>query len=186
MMLHHKLFRPRNTSFIRRAFSSSASSSKEMHDKLLMASFIHAKKLGFNDAAITAACHDFELPGVSGSILKNGPYDIVRFAMNHWLQALKEDAASHTFEESATSKDKLHFTCKHRLTLMSPYIKVWPQAMLLGVQPAHLKTTLSDLTMLSDEMWHIAGDKSTDMHWYARRALLLKAYAFTETHMLAD
>ena len=70
--------------------------------------------------------------------------------------------------------------------LMSPYIKVWPQAMLLGLQPSHIKTTLNDLTLLSDEIWHIAGDKSTDMTWYVKRVLLLKAYAFTETHMLAD
>ena len=56
---------------------SSSTSGKVMHDKLLMASFIHAKQLGFNDEAITAACHDFQLPPVSGCILKNGPYDIV-------------------------------------------------------------------------------------------------------------
>ena len=62
-----------------RSFSSSEAILK---DKLIRASFIHAKHKGFNDQAIVAACRDLELPSVTGSILQNGPYDVVVFAMD--------------------------------------------------------------------------------------------------------
>lgn len=69
---------------------------------------------------------------------------------------------------------------------MKPYIDKWPQAMALGLQPRNLPTTLEQLHAISDEIWHLAGDKSTDLNWYTKRALLTKVYVMTETHMIAD
>ena len=70
-----------------RTFSAAAASGgathhdTELYEKLVSASFIHAKHKGFNDHAISAACRDLELPSVTGAILKNGAYEIVEFAM---------------------------------------------------------------------------------------------------------
>jgi len=69
--------------------------------QLLRASLLHAKALGFSDACITAACKDLGFSSVSshfligtqitGGVLKRGPIDVVDFAMNQWLEQLKED-----------------------------------------------------------------------------------------------
>ena len=65
--------------FIYRRFSTS------IRDKVIRASFIHAKTRGFNDTAVVEACRDLDLPSVTGAILPNGPYDVVTFAMEQWL-----------------------------------------------------------------------------------------------------
>ena len=69
---------------------------------------------------------------------------------------------------------------------MSPYIDKWPQAMALGLAPQNVKTTFSLLNSISDEIWYLSGDKSTDMDWYAKRLMLMKIYVATETYMLTD
>jgi hypothetical protein len=79
-----------------RTFSSAASGGAghhdtELYEKLVGASFIHAKHTGFNDHAISAACRDLELPSVTGALLKNGAYEIVEFAMKCWLHDMTED-----------------------------------------------------------------------------------------------
>lgn len=37
-----------------------------------------------------------------------------------------------------------------------------------------------------DDIWHGAGDRSTDMDWYTKRALLGGVYTATELYMLTD
>ncbi|KUF98626.1 hypothetical protein AM588_10009402 [Phytophthora nicotianae] len=46
--------------------------------------------------------------------------------------------------------------------------------------------TAKRLAMLSDEIWYFAGDKSTDLSWYTKRAILTGIYASTELFMLND
>ena len=79
---------------LRRSFSTESNNNKSTEStvnseyadtilqKLLAASLYHAKHRGFTDEAIVAACRDLDLPSVTGSMLKNGPYDIVQFAMD--------------------------------------------------------------------------------------------------------
>ena len=98
---------------------------------------------------------------------------------------MKEDIECADFS-SLSYPDKLHFGVKTRLCLMSPYISYWPQAMLLGLKPVNMSTTITQLSAISDEICFQAGDKSTDMTWYTKRGLLLKTYLLTETHMLGD
>jgi ubiquinone biosynthesis protein COQ9 len=44
--------------------------------------------------------------------------------------------------------------------------------MALGLKPQNLPTTLSKLGAISDEIWYLSGDQSTDINWYTKRALL--------------
>ena len=97
---------------------------------MIRASFIHAKHKGFNDQAIVAACRDLELPSVTGSILKNGPYDVVIFAMDEWRKQMKEDILVYEdddikFQDLKTPQ-KIKLGVKTRLELMAPYIDKWP------------------------------------------------------------
>ena len=87
------LFRGTQRSF---AASTAPNQDSELYDKLVQASFIHAKHKGFNDHAISAACRDLELPSVTGAILKNGAYEVVEFAMKQWLHDMTEDLNSYT------------------------------------------------------------------------------------------
>lgn len=49
-----------------------------------------------------------------------------------------------------------------------------------------LPTTLLPLHELSDEIWYLAGDRSSDTTWYSRRGSLAGIYAVSESFMARD
>ena len=53
-------------------------------------------------------------------------------------------------------------------------------------QPSYLPASLRELTLLSDEIWYLAGDVSVDPSWYTKRASLSTIYAATELFMTTD
>lgn len=92
---------------------------------------------------------------------------------------------------------------KIRLQCEIPYLSKWHQvikwvvefftnkAMALGIYPTNFLTTAQKLMKISDDIWYIAGDRSTDVNclanrylkwqynWYSKRGLLLGAYLRT-------
>jgi ubiquinone biosynthesis protein COQ9 len=56
--------------------------------------------------------------------------------------------------------------------------------MALGALPQNGLTTSKKLSQLADEIWYFAGDKSTDLSWYSKRALLVGIYASTGLNFL--
>lgn len=57
---------------------------------------------------------------------------------------------------------------------------------LLQAHPMNAATALKQRAVLMDDIWHAAGDRSTDMDWYTKRALLGGVYTATELYMLTD
>ena len=53
-------------------------------------------------------------------------------------------------------------------------------------QPSAAVVGCRQLAFVVDEIWHAAGDKSTDTSWYTKRALLAGVYSSTELYMLTD
>ncbi|XP_010002684.1 PREDICTED: ubiquinone biosynthesis protein COQ9, mitochondrial [Chaetura pelagica] len=86
-----------------------------------------------------------------------------------------------------------------RLRMLIPYIDKWPQALSILLLPHNIPTSLSLLTSMIDDIWHHAGDQSTDVspcagqtgwleqfNWYTRRAVLTGIYNTTELVMMQD
>nr|KAF6285477.1 coenzyme Q9 [Myotis myotis] len=73
-----------------------------------------------------------------------------------------------------------------RLRMLIPYIEHWPRALSILMLPHNIPASLSLLTSMVDEMWHYAGDQSTDFNWYTRRAVLAAIYNTTELVMTQD
>ena len=69
---------------------------------------------------------------------------------------------------------------------MQPYSKVWPTAMVLGLQPQNVASSLTKVHNISDEIWYQAGDRSVDYTWYTKRAIVSNLYVATEIYMLQD
>lgn len=130
---------------------------EQLKQRIIQASFYQAKFRGFNDEAIVAGCRDLELPAVTSTILKNGPYDVVLFAQDAWLKQMKTDIFRYHKEvedpetgekkeinfEDLDQLDKIRVGIKRRLQEMTPYIDKWPQGMALGLKPQNMTTTLS-------------------------------------------
>ena len=63
--------------------------------------------------------------------------------MDQWLAQLQEDLSSYQKEtedgiigfKDLKNTEKVKVGVQTRLTLMSPYVKKWPQAMALGLKP---------------------------------------------------
>ncbi|KAG8524333.1 Ubiquinone biosynthesis protein COQ9, mitochondrial [Galemys pyrenaicus] len=73
-----------------------------------------------------------------------------------------------------------------RLRMLIPYIEHWPRALGILLLPQNIPPSLSLLTSMVDDMWHYAGDQSTDFNWYTRRAVLAGIYNTTELVMMQD
>ena len=67
-----------------------------------------------------------------------------------------------------------------------PVLSTWHQAMALGALPQNVPSTVNNIARMIDDVWHFAGDRSTDMNWYSKRALAGAVYASTEIFMLTD
>ncbi|XP_063168773.1 ubiquinone biosynthesis protein COQ9, mitochondrial isoform X2 [Candoia aspera] len=73
-----------------------------------------------------------------------------------------------------------------RLRMLIPYIEKWPQAMSVLLLPHNIPSSLNLLTTMVDDIWHYAGDQSTDINWYTRRVVLAGIYNTTELVMIQD
>uniref|UniRef100_A0A2K5NDG0 Ubiquinone biosynthesis protein n=1 Tax=Cercocebus atys TaxID=9531 RepID=A0A2K5NDG0_CERAT len=108
-------------------------------------------------------------------------------------EAIAEGAQSLGLSSAAASmfgKDGseliLHFVteCNARLTrLLEEEQKLALSVLML---PHNIPSSLSLLTSMVDDMWHYAGDQSTDFNWYTRRAMLAGIYNTTELVMMQD
>lgn len=45
--------------------------------------------------------------------------------------------------------------------------------------PPNIPSSLETLALMVDDIWYMAGDKSTDINWYTKRALLASLYTST-------
>uniref|UniRef100_A0AC11ATH2 Coenzyme Q9 n=1 Tax=Ovis aries TaxID=9940 RepID=A0AC11ATH2_SHEEP len=80
----------------------------------------------------------------------------------------------------------LHFMtqCNARLTrVLEEEQKL---ALSILMLPHNIPPSLNLLTSMVDDMWHYAGDQSTDFNWYTRRAVLAGIYNTTELVMMQD
>ncbi|XP_009873933.1 PREDICTED: ubiquinone biosynthesis protein COQ9, mitochondrial-like, partial [Apaloderma vittatum] len=59
-------------------------------------------------------------------------------------------------------------------------------AMSILLLPRNIPSSLTLLTSMIDDIWHYAGDQSTDFNWYTRRAVLTGIYSTTELVMMQD
>jgi len=88
--------------------------------------------------------------------------------------------------EEIKISERIKSGIKMRLSYQIPYIGTWHQGMAIGAQPLNISTTLTKLWKISDDIWYIAGDRSTDYNWYTKRSLLFGTYTSTELYMLTD
>uniref|UniRef100_A0A3Q1HMP9 Ubiquinone biosynthesis protein n=1 Tax=Anabas testudineus TaxID=64144 RepID=A0A3Q1HMP9_ANATE len=59
-------------------------------------------------------------------------------------------------------------------------------AMSILLLPHNIPDSLKHLSTLVDDIWYYAGDRSTDMNWYTKRAALTGIYNTTELVMVQD
>ena len=54
-----------------------------------------------------------------------------------------------------------------------------PQAMAVKALFPNIPSAVETLALMVDDIWYMAGDKSVDINWYTKRALLATLYTST-------
>lgn len=159
-------------------------------------------RFGWSQAALEEGARMLGLPGTAHG-LGGGAEGLVA----HWVarcneQLLQEHNSGKlmrraTEEEQQQCNDdddvfflpmrqRLKLAARYRLELMRPHQNSWNQALQVLAHPKNWKLAAALLHSTADEIVHVAGDESTDWHWYSKRAGVGLIYAAAELHYITD
>lgn len=178
--------------------SSSASQSEhQQHDPaddaiddrilLLEASLNFVGDKGWTHAALVSGARHIGLsPAVIG-LLPRGPAELVEYFENKCNEELASQLQNNKEAwQGLRMTQRVRAGLKLRLQMIAPYIETWAQAISIRSQPRNVSVTIEHLAQITDDVWHAAGDQSTDYNWYTKRGLLAGVYTATELYMLTD
>ena len=159
--------------------------------EILEGALSHVNNHGWSETSLRMAISEL---GLSEACLSLFPLGGVEIAL-HYDQSLNdqlEDMMAQQQDDRLPGSDPppiAHFlkdAIKTRLELQLPYYDHWAEALALCVNPKAAPKATKQFAHLVDDIWFYAGDKSTDINWYTRRATVAAVYGLTELYMLQD
>ncbi|XP_028665731.1 ubiquinone biosynthesis protein COQ9, mitochondrial [Erpetoichthys calabaricus] len=165
---------------------------EQLQHKILTAALEFVPKYGWSVDAIAEGAKTLNLSGAAAGMFNNGTGDLIlHFVMqcnsnlSDILSEKHKQIQLGQIEPLKTDKF-LKEAVETRLRMLIPYIDSWPQAMSILLLPHNVPESLKHLSTLIDDIWYYAGDRSTDLNWYTRRAALTGIYNTTELVMVQD
>nr|XP_061813079.1 ubiquinone biosynthesis protein COQ9-B, mitochondrial-like [Nerophis lumbriciformis] len=165
---------------------------EQLQAQVLNAALEFVPQHGWTMEAIAAGAETLGLSTASTGMFQNGAGDLVLYFITQCNLQLAETLAEQQKQVQlgqAEPKETgvfLRDAVETRLRMIIPYIETWPQAMSILLLPHNIPKSLKLLSTLVDDIWYYAGDRSTDMSWYSKRAALTGVYNTTELVMLQD
>lgn len=165
---------------------------EQLQARILTAALDFVPQFGWSMEAIAAGAETIGLSSASTGMFYNGAGDLVlHFIAQSNAQLTEILAEQHNQVQLGQAEAKeipefLRESLEIRLRMAIPYIDSWPQAMSILLLPHNIPNSLKHLSTLIDDIWYYAGDRSTDLNWYTRRAALTGIYNTTELVMLQD
>ncbi|KAM3870381.1 ubiquinone biosynthesis protein COQ9, mitochondrial [Diretmus argenteus] len=165
---------------------------EQLQTRILAAALEFVPLHGWSAEAIAAGAETLGLSSASTGMFQNGAGDLVLHFITQCNSQLTEILAEQHNQvqlgqaEPKKTAEFLRDAVETRLRMNIPYIDTWPQAMSILLLPHNIPDSLKHLSSLVDDMWYYAGDRSTDMNWYTKRAALTGIYNTTELVMLQD
>jgi len=154
---------------------------------LLAAALAHVPRLGWSVDALRSGAKDLGLSPAAIGMLPRGEAELVQHFEEQCNAALaRELEMQQEHLQQLNTEQRLAKAVRLRLEMTAPYIKSWPQALSVQAQPGNCGEALRARAVLMDEIWFAAGDRATDMTWYAKRASLGMVFSATELYMLTD
>uniref|UniRef100_A0A7N8XL89 Ubiquinone biosynthesis protein n=1 Tax=Mastacembelus armatus TaxID=205130 RepID=A0A7N8XL89_9TELE len=165
---------------------------EQLQARILTAALEFVPLHGWSMEAIAAGAETLGLSSASTGMFSNGAGDLVLHFITQCNSQLTEILAEQHMQvqlgqaEPKETADFLKDAVETRLRMYIPYIETWPQAMSILLLPHNIPDSLKHLSTLVDDIWYYAGDRSTDMNWYTKRAALTGIYNTTELVMIQD
>ncbi|XP_068595466.1 ubiquinone biosynthesis protein COQ9, mitochondrial isoform X2 [Brachionichthys hirsutus] len=164
----------------------------QLQARILTAALEFVPVHGWSPEAISAGAETLGLSSASAGMFGNGAGDLVLHFVAQCNSQLTEILSEQQKQvqlgqaEPKRTADFLRDAVETRLRMHIPYVESWPQAMSILLLPHNIPDSLKHLSSLVDDIWYYAGDRSTDMNWYTKRAALTGIYNTTELVMLQD
>ncbi|KAH0619459.1 hypothetical protein JD844_000107 [Phrynosoma platyrhinos] len=167
-------------------------SEERLQNRILTAALEFVPTHGWTSDAIAEGAKSLGLSVAAAGLFHNDGSELVLHFVsqcNTKLSELLEE--QHKLVQLGQAEKKktdqfLKDALEARLRMLIPYIEKWPQAISVLLLPHNIPSSLNLLTSMVDDMWHYAGDQSTDINWYTRRAVLAGIYNTTELVMIQD
>ncbi|XP_037537928.1 ubiquinone biosynthesis protein COQ9, mitochondrial-like, partial [Nematolebias whitei] len=159
---------------------------EQLHAQLLTAALEFVPQHGWSMEAIAAGAESLGLSSASTGMFSNGMGDLVLHFIAQCNANLTEILAEQHNQvqqgqvEPKQTAEFLKDAIETRLRMYIPYIETWPQAMSILLLPHNIPDSLKHLSTMVDNIWYYAGDRSTDMNWYTKRAALTGIFNTTE------
>ncbi|DBA65800.1 hypothetical protein WJX79_001942 [Trebouxia sp. C0005] len=162
---------------------------QDVDDKelLLESALQYVGEKGWSDAALISGARHIGFSPAAIGLLPRGPAELVEYFENKCNMELASKLQSCKTEwQHMRTTQRVKEGLKMRLEMNAPYIDTWAQALRIRAQPRNVSAAVEQLAQITDDVWHAAGDKSTDYNWYTKRGLLAGVYTATELYMLTD
>ncbi|ORY51807.1 ubiquinone biosynthesis protein COQ9 [Rhizoclosmatium globosum] len=160
--------------------------SDDVRNRILKSALASVPQLGFTTAALRHGCTSLGLSPMAAGAWPRGGAELAEYFVTNATKETATQMRTLNNFESMRVPQKIKAGVLIRLGLLKPYLHQWPDALALMAMPQNAPHSLHNLGLLVDEIWHVTGDRSTDMNWYSKRMLLAGVYTSTELFMTQD
>eukprot|EP00126_Sphaerothecum_destruens_P000119 Sdes_comp10148_c0_seq1m1761 len=156
-----------------------------LKQKILASSLAHVHLRGWSRAALAEGAKENGYVPITQGLFPRGGVELAEYYVAQSnLNILKQFSAADLSSLKTSEIIREAITMRLRLTI--PYVNRWHEALALMALPSNVSYSFVSMATFADEIWHLAGDKSTDLNWYTKRALFLGVYSLTELYMIQD
>jgi len=123
---------------------------------------------------------------ISTNLFPKGPFELVKYHLVTQRLGLKDRIQFPDEQMGVGRKVRSLVLERLRANFDVGVIGRWQEALGLMSFAENIPQSLRELSLLSDEMWFLAGDTSVDSSWYTKRASLAGIYAAAEVYQTTD
>ena len=156
-----------------------------VRDRILLEALPDIPHIGFSQEALANAA---VRAGISRRELNdafpNGAASLVE-AFSHWADAQMAEKLAAEPEE-AHLKDRVAAAVRARIEILNPHKEAARRAAAFLALPHNAPLGAKLMMRTVDAMWRAAGDRSSDLSWYTKRAILAGVYGATIAYWLSD
>jgi ubiquinone biosynthesis protein COQ9 len=155
-------------------------------DTALDAMLPHVPDRGWTFAALRAGLAESGGDARDAELLfPAGPPDMIEAFCDLADRRMEQDAAEAGIAALRVSQ-RVRAIVALRLRQAAPHREAIRRALALLSLPRHAGVAARTVARTTDSIWHAAGDRSADLSWYSKRAILAAVYGATLLFWLRD
>lgn len=160
---------------------------------ILNSSLRYVCEQGWSQSALSSGAEALGHPSVVAGLFPGGGLDLVLHHVrtcNHRLDVMMKEEVDQLLQDGGRINigKFIRKFVEERLRMNEEFLLCdkWSEAMAILANPSNACDSLGCVQELCDDIWHRAGDKSSDLNWYSKRISLAAVYGSTELFMVQD